>query len=461
MRTAGVRNAGAWRRRHPPPGCSMALAPVAFRLHSIRTGPPGSPVQDRRGPATVRGPAPAWAGVARSTMPLGTSREGERGCLEPGDRPRSTPLTSFAGEDGAARRFRGTDSPLACGKERHHAVCTLPVRGSRAPRTSKAAVPGSPSTRPRRRGGGRGRVGALRVLTWAACALPVLAACSADPAPREEAAAGEESVRDAAGRLHATSTQPQRVISLVPSATELILALGAGDRLVARTRYDEQRELAPLPSLGGGLDPNLEAVTALRPDLVVVTPDGDLRPTVGRLEALGVPVFSASSGTVDAFRELALTMGAVLGGEATARASALVDSLDAGLEQLRRRTADGPRPSVLYLVWHDPPMTTGPGGYLDDLIRAAGGRSTFDDQPVAWPTVSVEEIVRRNPDWVILAERDPDSGERLRWIREAPGWRELAAVREGRVAVVESALFNRPGPRMLEAARTLAAILRP
>lgn len=303
-------------------------------------------------------------------------------------------------------------------------------------------------------------MGPIRALACLACALPLLPGCTGDPPPPGRSAVGGEAVRDAAGGLHPTSTPPQRVISLVPSATELILALGAGDRLVARTRYDEQPELAALPSLGGGLDPNLEAVTALRPDLVVVTPDGDLRPTVGRLEALGVPVFSASSGTVEAFRELALTMGALLGGEAAVRASALVDSLDAGLEGLRA-SAVGPRPSVLYLVWHDPPMTTGPGGYLDDLIRAAGGRSTFDDQPIAWPTVSVEEIVRRNPDWVILAEGDPDSGERLRWIRGAPGWRELAAVREGRVAVVESALFNRPGPRMLEAARTLAGILRP
>jgi iron complex transport system substrate-binding protein len=298
----------------------------------------------------------------------------------------------------------------------------------------------------------------MRILAAGGLAL-ALAGCGAPP---DSPPGGTRHTRtDDAGRVFDLSTPPARVISLVPSATEMIVALGAADRLVARTRYDQAPELAHLPSLGGGLDPNLEAVMALRPDLVVVTPDSDLRATVRRLEALGIPVFSGRSGTVEDLRRLAENLGAVLGGESMARADAFLDSLRVGLAALERRADTLPRPSVLYLVWHDPPMAAGPGSYLDDLVRAAGGRSTFDDQPTAWPTVSVEEILRRDPDWVVLAEGDAAAGERLRWIQAAPGWRDLRAVREGRVAVVEADLFNRPGPRILEAARTLAGILHP
>lgn len=289
--------------------------------------------------------------------------------------------------------------------------------------------------------------------------LATLLACGA-PGETPPPGAGP-TLRDDAGRSFDLATPPARIISLVPSATEMIVALGAADRLMARTRYDQAPELAHLPSLGGGLDPNLEAVVALRPDLVVVTPDDDLRPTVGRLEALGIPVYSGRSGTIADLQRLAENLGALLGGDSRVRAAAFLDSLQVGFETLERRAEALPHPSVLYLVWHDPPMTAGPGSYLDDLVRAAGGRSTFGDQPTAWPTVSVEEILRRDPDWVVLAEGNPAAGQRLRWIRSAPGWRELRAVREGRVAVVEADLFNRPGPRVLEAARTLAGILHP
>jgi len=243
--------------------------------------------------------------------------------------------------------------------------------------------------------------------------------------------------------------------------TDMVVHLGAAHRLVARTRYDRGEEVGHLPSLGGGLDPNLEALVALRPDLVLVTPTEDLRPVVERLEALGIPLYAGSTVTLGDLVRLTTNLGQLLGPETAAAAGVFLDALDHGLSQLSQGVAGRTRPSVFYLVWNDPPMTAGPGSYLDDLITASGGINLFGDARSAWPQVNLEEILHRNPDWVILPGAGPDDPHPLEWIRNAPGWRELAAVREGRVAVVEAELFNRPGARVLEAARTLGEHLHP
>jgi len=266
---------------------------------------------------------------------------------------------------------------------------------------------------------------------------------------------------DDGGRVIALTAPPTRIVSLVPSMTDMVVLLGATHRLVARTRYDRGTEVAHLPSLGGGLDPNLEALVALRPDLVLVTPTEDLRPTVQRLEALGIPVYAGSTVTLEDLVRLTGNLGQILGPEAADAAGAFLDSLHHGLEALSRGFVDRPSPTVFYLVWNDPPMTVGPGSYLDDLISAAGGTNLFGDAPGPWPQVNLEEILHRNPDWVILPGASPDDPSPREWIGSAPGWRELEAVRGGRVAVVEANLFNRPGARFLEAARTLGGHLHP
>jgi iron complex transport system substrate-binding protein len=243
--------------------------------------------------------------------------------------------------------------------------------------------------------------------------------------------------------------------------TDIVVLLGATDRLVARTRYDQGEEVAHLPSLGGGLDPNLESLVALRPDLVLVTPTEDLRPIVERLEALGIPLYAGSTVTLEDLVRLTTNLGRLLGPDAAHAAGIFLDSLDHGLAELSRGFSGRARPSVFYLVWSDPPMTVGPGSYLDDLITVSGGRNVFGDARSPWPQVNLEEILHRNPDWVILPGAGPGDPAPLESIRNAPGWRELAAVREGRVAVVEAELFNRPGARVLEAARTLGEHLHP
>jgi iron complex transport system substrate-binding protein len=247
------------------------------------------------------------------------------------------------------------------------------------------------------------------------------------------------------------------VVSLLPSATDLVVALGAGDRLVARTEYDTDPSLARLPSVGRGLTPNWEALTALRPDLVIVWPDNESPPELGELARLGVRVYTPHTESLADVVRTARELGRLLGRESAAES--LVSGMNASLAAVRHTVQGLPQPTVFYVVWHDPPMTAGPGTFIDEIITAAGGRNLFHDAATPWPQVSLEVVVRRQPDVLVVPRGEKDLN--LDWLQTASGWRELRAVREGHIVRVDADLFNRPGPRVAEAARKMAALLHP
>lgn len=310
---------------------------------------------------------------------------------------------------------------------------------------------------------------------WIAAALLVLAACGGAEDREDRAAsppstdvsssasssspdtAGPVEVVDDAGRTVRLPRPARRVVSLLPAGTETLFALGAGDRVVGRTRYDEGPHVDSLPSVGGGLDPSLEALTALRPDLVLAfeTAGGSSR-LRDRLEALGVPVFAIrTQDTTDVFRTVE-RLGTLVGRRAAA--DSVAAALRARLDAVRASVPPGPRPTLVYVVSVDPPMLAGEGTFLHELAGVAGG------EPLAvgtglWPRVSLEALVRARPDVVVLPVfDDPDAS--VARLREAAGWRELEAVREGRIAVVSADLMNRPGPSIGEAAEVLRDAIR-
>lgn len=257
---------------------------------------------------------------------------------------------------------------------------------------------------------------------------------------------------------NASRTPPQRIISLIPSATETIVALGAADRLIARTDFDVDPELAHLPSVGQGLTPSLEQLTMLGPDLVVAWPDNASRSVIGRLEGFGVRIYSPRVQTLAGLRQATRELGAILDLESTA--DSLIEAIDAELQAVRDAVAGRDPPSVFYVVWYEPPTTSGAGTYIDELIEVADGRNIFADAPGLWPQVSMEEIVRRQPDIVLISQTDEDPIDIDR-LQSTVGWRELRAVREGRVFQVDANLYNRPGPNVVRATRQLARILHP
>ena len=249
-----------------------------------------------------------------------------------------------------------------------------------------------------------------------------------------------------------------RLVALVPSLTELVTALGEAEHLVARSDFDTDPAAVGLPSVGGGLDPSLETIVALDIDLVLVA-EGRESPTLReRLEETGVQVAGFPVQTIDDVHRSIERLGVLL--DAPHAADSLSRAIAARLEDVRRAVSDRPPVDVLYVVWSDPPMTTGGGTFIDEIITIAGGRNVFHDAPTQWPTVGFEAIVARDPDVVIWPQGEMTVGN-LDRLRSIPGWREVRAIQEGRVVLVDGNLFNRPGPSMVAAARSLAEALHP
>ncbi|HLM67551.1 MAG TPA: helical backbone metal receptor [Longimicrobium sp.] len=283
-----------------------------------------------------------------------------------------------------------------------------------------------------------------------------LAACGGDAGNAAPAAAVRAT--DANGQAVELARPAARVISLVPSGTDLLVAAGGRERLVARTDNDHAPELAALPSVGG-MEPSLERIVALRPELVVVFQASASRALLEGLRAQGIPVFALGTrDTAETFAGLA-ALGRLAGVERGAEA--LGGRMRAELAAVSA-AAPADTPSVFLLVNADPPMTAGPGTFMAQLVAAAGGRTAFPELREDWAMISLEEVLRRQPAWLVTSAGDGGTRERrLAQLRAAPGWRELRAVREGRVVVLPSDLISRPGPRMGEAARALRDALHP
>jgi iron complex transport system substrate-binding protein len=286
----------------------------------------------------------------------------------------------------------------------------------------------------------------LAVVLW------VLPACT-DRSPPPEPHASLTATADAPAAL-----PPRRLVSLYPSITEIIIQLGEADRLVARTGFDRDPRLAHLPSLGPTLTPSLEAVVALRPDLVIVASSVNLGGrSIEKLNDLGVPLEVAEIQTIQDVLDWTRRMGTLLA--VPERADSAADALETELARIRARYHDCTLTTAMFVLWPDPPRTAGPGTYADEVIRAAGAQNAFHDVPVQWPDASLEEIVRRDPDVLILPAPPRGPPFTAASLATRVGWRDLTAVREGRVLEVEGDLFNRPGARVAEAARTLGRLI--
>lgn len=258
-------------------------------------------------------------------------------------------------------------------------------------------------------------------------------------------------VVDDAGDTVALARPATRVVSLLPAFTELVFALGAGGTAVGRTTWcDWPPEAAMVPSVGDGLAPNVEAIVARRPDLVVMYRSGANGEAVARLRGLGIPVVQFRADGLGDLARAARAVGTLLGrpeaGEAYA--AALADSLDSARVPTRREPL-----RALILVGDQPPIAIGPASYLSELLALAGGTNAFADLDGASAPVSLEAIAARDPDVVlVLGETAPAAFRR-------PEWRAVRAIREGRVLPLAGSEWDRPGLRSSGAVRELGARL--
>ena len=281
-------------------------------------------------------------------------------------------------------------------------------------------------------------------------ALAAVAACR-----REGGVArgdGALTVIDDAGRRVELHAPARRIVSLSPAVTELLFALGAGDRVVGRTTWcDFPPAARAVPSVGDGLNPNIEAVAARRPDLVVLY-RSPLNGTAARqLERLGIAAVLVRQDRLEDVGRAARLLGRLAGVEASG------DSLAASIERLLANPPAASHVSLAFVVWDNPPMVIGGGSYLDELATLAGARNVFHDVGSASATVAIETIAARDPDAiVVLSDTAPAAPAAFAGRRE---WQAVRAVRERRFVQLTGSLYGRPNPRAAEAVAELRRLL--
>jgi len=287
----------------------------------------------------------------------------------------------------------------------------------------------------------------------------LLLSATAATAQSVAAAPAYREVTDEAGRVVRVPVEVRRIVSLAPNMTETVYALGAQDRLVGVTTYcDYPPAAAAKEKVGGPLSPSLEQIVALRPDVVLAAKTANRRETLEALERLGIAVYGTNPKSVeevlDSTRRVADAIGAREQGEA------LVAQLRARLAALKQRLSGRPERRVLFVVWHDPLISVGRNTFLADALRWAGAELAVESDR-EWPQLNLEEVLRVQPDFVVFASAHAGPVENtVNDLRARPGWRNLAAIRQNRVAVISDAV-NRPGPRLIEAIEELARQLHP
>ena len=279
-----------------------------------------------------------------------------------------------------------------------------------------------------------------------------LVGCAPEPAPAPRV------VTDDLGREVALPDTVARVVTLAPNLTEIVAAAGALEHLVGVTTADDfPPAVTHLPQFSA-LPLDFEAIAALDPDLVLATDQVNNPQDAETFAALGLPVFFFSYDGLDGLLASLRAAGRLLGTEAVAERHAA--GLEAEIEEIRRRTESlDHRPLTLVLVGDDPLYAFGAGSYVHDMIRLAGGRSATEPLDVRHPTLSDEYVLTTAPDViVVLAGEDYDPA---RLLEKHPTWDVVPAVRAGRVYGFDPDLVSRPGPRLVEGVRRLAALLHP
>lgn len=263
---------------------------------------------------------------------------------------------------------------------------------------------------------------------------------------------------DQTGRRLVLPAPPARIISLVPSVTEILFTIGAQDRLVGVTDFcDYPAEARQKPSVGGMLAPSLETMVALKPDLVVATTSGNRHETFDQLARLKIPVYVVNPITVEDVLDLLSRLGRLAErGEAADRA---VAALRERIQAVSARVAGRPRPRVLYVLWPDPLIVPARDALVSELIALAGGDSVTADGGQGYPRYSMEAALARNPEVIILASHGSERSPlvRSKWER----FSQVPAVAAGRLHTMDGNLMHRYGPRMVDGLETLARLVHP
>lgn len=289
-------------------------------------------------------------------------------------------------------------------------------------------------------------------------ALPIRAQ-SVTPAPASTPPPPMRDVVDEFGRTVRVPQLPTRIVSLAPSLTETLYALGVQDRLVGDTDFcDYPPDAQKKTKVGGAINPNLEEIAALHPDLVLVTKEINRLDTLRALDTLGIPAYATRAQNIDEILSTTQKLADLLGVPETGKA--LTADLQARLTALHSKLEAVPPSRVLFIVWTEPLISVGKNTFIADALRKADATSIVESTQ-DWPQMSLEEVVRLRPEYLVFAESHSDAASReFEVLANRPGWDILEAVRNHHFAVISDAV-NRPAPRIVSAIEDLARQLHP
>jgi cobalamin transport system substrate-binding protein len=284
--------------------------------------------------------------------------------------------------------------------------------------------------------------------------LTALALTTGQPVP---AAAGL--AVDQLERRVAVPDDPQRVISLAPSITEIVFALEQGNRLKAVTRYsDYPHEATQLPRIGSYVRLDIERIVALNPDLCIATKDGNPKAIIDRLASLNIPVYVVDPHSLNTILETIREIGTIL--NADDRAITLTTSMRARIQRVKSRVAQvNHRPRVFFQIGVSPIVSVGTETFIHELIEIAGGKNLAEG-PLAYPRFSREQVLTLKPEVLIItsmARQAVFEQVKAQWRR----WPNIPAVRDDRIHLVDSDLFDRPSPRLVNGLELLIRLIHP
>jgi len=263
------------------------------------------------------------------------------------------------------------------------------------------------------------------------------------------------------GRQVRLKSEPQRIISHVPSITETLFALGLGDKIVGDSDYCDYPEAAKtVPKIGGYFTPNIEAIVALNPDLVLT--DGYVPDLITKLDSLGIPLAVIDPKDINGILRDIELLGNVTGSQK--EATELTSDMKKRIGAVVDAVSSASRPSVFYVfdaTDTTKPWTAGPGSFVDVLISLGGGNNVAASASDPWIQFNMEELVDADPEILLVDSHMGTAVISPEELKELPGWQNLTAVKENRIYTIDGDLVNRSGPRIVQGLEDIAKILHP
>jgi len=301
------------------------------------------------------------------------------------------------------------------------------------------------------------RLRKLTIIMLTLMLLLALTSCQTGESSDNSKETAKIEIMDIKGKKVVLNKTPERIVSLSPTNTEIIFALGAGEKLVGVTSYcDYPEEAKDIDKIGDFDNPNIELIKKMNPDLVLA--GGFLQEDLmAALEGLSIPVASTEAAGVESIYDSIAMIGKFVGQET--KAEELINNIKKDIEEIEIKVMGKEKPKVFYLVWKEPLFTTGQGTYINEIIQIAGGQNVAAETE-GWAQYSFEELLKQNPDILIAAYHSTDEGMRKEDIMKDELFSKLPCVRDGKIHVMtDDNIVSRPGPRVVEAIREMAEAL--